>query len=179
LPSRTAWRRSDRTKRAQIAAFLHDDLAQLLFRLSIEVDIARRQLRTGNLEATSMSLEKIRDTKNRTADRIRALIRDLHRSPLGHAGLADALRGFIDEIGKDSGVRFHTDVTESQLPPPIALLVYHIAREGVMNAMKHSERRTCGSTFAWRTTMSCSRSATTAWGSTSTPPAPRGISGSR
>ena len=142
LSNRMAEERQD--ERAQIAAFLHDDLAQLLFRLSIEVDIARRQLRSGNLEATSMSLEKIRDTKNRTADRIRALIRDLHRSPLGHAGLADALRGFIDEIGKDSGVRFHTDVTESQLPPPIALLVYHIAREGVMNAMKHS-----GATNVW------------------------------
>jgi signal transduction histidine kinase len=35
-------------------------------------------------------------------------------------------------------------VTESQLPPPIALLVYHIAREGVMNAMKHS-----GGTNVW------------------------------
>jgi signal transduction histidine kinase len=136
LSNRMAEERQD--ERAQIAAFLHDDLAQLLFRLSIEVDIARRQLRSGNLDATSQSLEKIRETKNRTADRIRALIRDLHRSPLGHAGLADALRGFIEEIGKDSGVRFHTDVTESQLPPPIALLVYHIAREGVMNAMKHS-----------------------------------------
>jgi signal transduction histidine kinase len=142
LSNRMAEERQD--ERAQIAAFLHDDLAQLLFRLSIEVDIARRQLRNGNLEATSGSLEKIRETKNRTADRIRALIRDLHRSPLGHAGLADALRGFIDEIGKDSGVRFHTDVTESPLPPPIALLVYHIAREGVMNALKHS-----GGTNVW------------------------------
>ena len=142
LSNRMAEERQD--ERAQIAAFLHDDLAQLLFRLSIEVDIARRHLRSGDVEATSETLEKIRDTKNRTADRIRALIRDLHRSPLGHAGLADALRGFIDEIGKDSGVRFHTDVTESQLPPPIALLVYHIAREGVMNAMKHS-----GGTNVW------------------------------
>jgi signal transduction histidine kinase len=136
LSNRMAEERQD--ERAQIAAFLHDDLAQLLFRLSIEVDIARRQLRNGNLEATSGSLEKIRETKNRTADRIRALIRDLHRSPLGHAGLADALQGFIDEIGKDSGVRFHTEMSESPLPPPIALLVYHIGREAVMNALKHS-----------------------------------------
>jgi signal transduction histidine kinase len=142
LSNRMAEERQD--ERAQIAAFLHDDLAQLLFRLSIEVDIARRQLRSGNLDATSGTLEKIRDTKNRTADRIRALIRDLHRSPLGHAGLADALRGFIDDIGTDSGVRFHTEVAESPLAPPIALLVYHIAREGVMNAMKHS-----GATNVW------------------------------
>src|SRR5439155_24589959 len=90
LTNRMAEERQD--ERAQIAAYLHDDLAQLLFRLSIEVDIARRQLRAGELDRTSQTLERIKETKNRTADRIRALIRDLHRSPLGHAGLADALR---------------------------------------------------------------------------------------
>ena len=69
---------------------------------------------------------------------MRALIRDLHRSPLGHAGLAEALHGFIAETARDSGVRFHTDIDEVALPPPIALLVYHIAREGTMNALKHA-----------------------------------------
>ena len=35
-------------------------------------------------------------------------------------------------------MRFHTDISEVALPAPIALLVYHIAREGVMNALKHA-----------------------------------------
>jgi signal transduction histidine kinase len=126
-------------ERLQIAAFLHDDLAQHLFRLSIQVDIARRYLLAGHLEDTEHTLEEIKDTKNRTSDRIRALIRDLHRSPLGPAGLAEALHSFIAETARDSDVRFHTDIDEVPLPPPIALLVYHIAREGVMNALKHAE----------------------------------------
>ena len=136
LSNRMAEERQD--ERAQIAAYLHDDLAQLLFRLSIQVDVARRHLSTGRLADTEQALQEIKETKNRTSDRIRALIRDLDRSPLGRAGLAEALHGFIAETARDSDVRFHTDIDEVPLPPPIALLVYHIAREGVMNALKHA-----------------------------------------
>ena len=136
LSNRMAEERQD--ERAQIAAYLHDDLAQLLFRLSIQVDVARRYLSTGRLADAEQALGEIKETKNRTSDRIRALIRDLDRSPLGRAGLAEALHGFIVETARDSDVRFHTDIDEVPLPPPIALLVYHIAREGVMNALKHA-----------------------------------------
>lgn len=137
LSNRMAEERQD--ERLQIAAFLHDDLAQHLFRLSIQVDVARRYLAAGKLDDTEQTLEEIKETKNRTSDRIRALIRDLHRSPLGRAGLEEALHSFIAETARDSEVQFHTDIDELPLPPPIALLLYHIAREGVMNALKHAQ----------------------------------------
>lgn len=136
LSNRMAEERQD--ERAAIAAYLHDDLAQLLFRLSIQVDVARKHLSNKRIEQAGESLDKIKETKQETSDRVRALIRDLHRSPLGHAGLAEALHGFIAEAARDSGVRFHTDIAEVALPAPIALLVYHIAREGTMNALKHA-----------------------------------------
>ncbi|MGH9194744.1 MAG: sensor histidine kinase, partial [Acidimicrobiia bacterium] len=128
-------------ERLQIAGYLHDDLAQVLFRLSIQVDVARKLLEKGQTEDVSVQLDKIRASKQETSDRIRALIRDLHRSPLGAKGLAEALESFTDEVGKDSSIRFHRDVEDIQLPAPIALLVYHIAREGVMNALKHAQPR--------------------------------------
>ncbi len=137
LSTRMAEERQD--ERLQIAAFLHDDLAQLLFRLSIQVDVARRHLDAGRFDEAESLLGEIKETKNRTSDRIRALIRDLHRSPLGRAGLAEALHSFISETGKDSEVRYHTDIDEIELPAPIALLMYHIAREAVMNSLKHAK----------------------------------------
>lgn len=136
LSTRMAEERQD--ERGQIAAYLHDDLAQLLFKLSLQVDIAKRHLTAGRVDDTQKALEEIKETKGKTSDRIRALIRDLHRSPLGRAGLAEALHGFISETARDANVRFRTDISEVALPAPIALLVYHIAREGVMNALKHS-----------------------------------------
>lgn len=126
-------------ERLKIAGYLHDDLAQVLFRLSLQVDIARKMLEKGDLPELEAQLEKIRESKQDTSDRIRALIRDLHRSPLGAKGLAEALESFTDEVGRDSGMMFHRDVAEVPLPAPIALLVFHVAREGVMNALKHAQ----------------------------------------
>jgi signal transduction histidine kinase len=105
------------------------------------VDVARKLLEKGQTDDVSVQLDKIRQSKQETSDRIRALIRDLHRSPLGAKGLAEALESFTDEVGRDSSIRFHRDVADIQLPAPIALLVFHIAREGVMNAMKHAQPR--------------------------------------
>jgi signal transduction histidine kinase len=126
-------------ERLQIAGYLHDDLAQVLFRLSIQVDVARKLLEKADIEELKGQLEKIRQSKQETSDRVRALIRDLHRSPLGAKGLAESLESFTDEVGRDSGLMFHRDVQEIDLPAPIALLVYHIAREGVMNALNHAQ----------------------------------------
>ena len=125
-------------ERLQIAGYLHDDLAQVLFRLSIQVDVARKLLDKGDIPEVTNQLDKIRESKQETSDRIRALIRDLHRSPLGAKGLAEALESFTDEVGRDSGVQYHRDVEDIPLPAPIALLVYHIAHEGVMNSLKHA-----------------------------------------
>ena len=88
-------------ERLQIAGYLHDDLAQVLFRLSIQVDVARK-LEKDDVPAVRDQLDKIRESKQETSDRIRALIRDLHRSPLGAKGLAEALESFTDEVGRDS-----------------------------------------------------------------------------
>jgi signal transduction histidine kinase len=137
LSNRMAEERQD--ERMQIAAFLHDDLAQLLFRLSIQVDVARRHLEAGKVDDTEELLLEIKETKSRTSERIRALIRDLHRSPLGRAGLGEAIRGFLAEMARESDVRFHADIDEVDVPAPIALLLYHNAREGVMNSLKHAK----------------------------------------
>ena len=128
-------------ERLQIAGYLHDDLAQVLFRLSLQVDVARKLLDKNDLQELEAQLEKIRGSKQETSDRVRALIRDLHRSPLGAKGLAEALESFTDEVGRESSVVFHHDVQDIPLPAPIALLIYHIAREGMMNALKHAKAR--------------------------------------
>jgi signal transduction histidine kinase len=136
LSDRMAEERQD--ERQQIAAYLHDDLAQLLFRLSLQVDIAKRHLRSGDPANVGQELDSIRETKNRTSELIRALIRDLHRSPLGRKGLGEALESFTADVGGGSGVTFHVEVADLNLPPAIQLLIYHMAREAAMNSLKHS-----------------------------------------
>jgi signal transduction histidine kinase len=139
LSNRMAEERQD--ERMQIAGYLHDDLAQILYRMSLQIDIAERKLERGDRDAEK-ELEALRNTKDRALTVIRALIKDLHRSPLGRAGLQEALRSYCQDVEKDTGMQVQGRLGHVDMPPPIQLLCYHIAREAVMNAVKHAEAST-------------------------------------
>jgi signal transduction histidine kinase len=140
LSNRMAEERHD--ERMQIAGYLHDDMAQMLFRLSLHADILGKQLDSGNKEGVERELDGIRQARARASELLRALIKDLRLSPLGRAGVSEALRSFCSEVGKDYRVAVTTDLAEVQMPPPIQLLCYQLAREAVMNAVKHAEAST-------------------------------------
>jgi signal transduction histidine kinase len=140
LSNRMAEERQD--ERSQIAAYLHDDLAQVLFRLSLQVDLADRLLQQGDVDQVRQTLAEIKETKSDTSDKIRSLIRDLHRSPLGRAGLAEALSSFAGEVSAGAATRVELRVDDLPLPPPIQLLAYQIAREAIMNALKYADATT-------------------------------------
>ncbi len=137
LSNRMAEERQD--ERMQIAGYLHDDLAQMLFRLSLQLEMAKKKLSTGELDDVNRHLEELAETKQATSDMVRALIRDLHRSPIGRAGLAEAISSFAEDMSKGAPTQILADVVEVSLPPPIQLLIYQISREAAMNALKHAE----------------------------------------
>jgi signal transduction histidine kinase len=129
-------------ERMQIAAYLHDDLAQILYRLALHLDVVEADLRSGDQRHAADEVERLRATRNRAQELLRALIKDLHRSPLGRAGLSEALESFGEDVQHDTGIRVHTHVSDVEMPPPVQLLCYHVAREAVMNALKHASPET-------------------------------------
>lgn len=137
LSNRMAEERQD--ERMQIAGYLHDDLAQLLYRMSLHIDISEKHLRAGDADSARAELESIRGTKDRTLQVIRSLIKDLHRSPLGRAGLREAITSYCSDLENDSELRFQLDLEEVEMPPPIQLLCYQVTREAIMNVVKHAE----------------------------------------
>jgi signal transduction histidine kinase len=140
LSNRMAEERHD--ERMQIAGYLHDDLAQMLFRLTLQVEMAKKRLSRNDLDGASKDLDGIEKTKKEASGMVRALIRDLHRSPIGRAGLHEAIQSFAQDAGGRFNTRIDVDVDEVTLPPPIQLLIYQIAREAAMNALKHAEAGT-------------------------------------
>jgi signal transduction histidine kinase len=137
LSNRMAEERQD--ERKQIAGYLHDDLAQVLYRMALHLDISEKQLEKGNPEKAREEIASLRESRDRAMQLIRALIRDLHRSPLGRAGLREALSSYAQEVERDTGVRIRTHLDDVEMAPPVQLLCYHVAREAVMNAIKHAE----------------------------------------
>jgi len=136
LSNRMAEERQD--ERSQIAGYLHDDLAQILYRMSLHIDISKKHLSSGDAAHALQELEAIETSKDRTLVLIRSLIKDLHRSPLGRAGLTEAIHSFCQDIGKEARIHFTTDLHPVEMPPPIQLLCYQVTREAIMNIVKHA-----------------------------------------
>jgi signal transduction histidine kinase len=140
LSNRMAEERQD--ERKAIAGYLHDDLAQVLYRMSLHLDISEKHLEQGDTSNAHEEISAIRVSRDRAMELIRALIRDLHRSPLGRAGLTEALVSYAHETERDTGVHIQTALEPVDMAPPIQLLCYHVAREAVNNAIKHAESAT-------------------------------------
>ena len=137
LSNRMAEERHD--ERTQIAGYLHDDLAQVLYRMALHLDISEKLLAQRNTDQTKEELAAIRSSRDRAMELVRALIRDLHRSPIGRHGLTEALDSYAQEVERDARVRVKTSLHRVDMPAPVQLLCYHIAREAMMNAVKHAE----------------------------------------
>lgn len=140
LSNRMAEERQD--ERKAIAGYLHDDLAQVLYRMSLHLDISEKQLDSGHPEKLREEIVGLRHSRDRAMELVRGLIKDLHRSPLGREGLNDALRSYGVDVQKQTGVRIETQLQEAPMAAPVQLLCYHVAREAVMNAVKHAEAST-------------------------------------
>jgi signal transduction histidine kinase len=140
LSNRMAEERQD--ERKAIAGYLHDDLAQVLYRMSLHLDISDRHLDNQDPAKVKEEIAALRSSRDRAMQLVRALIKDLHRSPLGREGLAEALRSYAQEVHKDTGIRIETHLQDAPMAAPVQLLCYHVAREAVMNAVKHSEAGT-------------------------------------
>jgi len=101
--------------------------------------MAKKRLSQRDLPGVDKDLESIREIQQRTSQMLRSLVRDLHHAPIGRTGLPDALSSLGSEMGKAANVAIAVDVEHVVLPPPIQLLIYQIAREAVLNALKHAE----------------------------------------
>jgi signal transduction histidine kinase len=140
LSNRMAEERQD--ERKAIAGYLHDDLAQVLYRMALHLDISEKHLEKNDPSRLHEEISALRSSRDRAMELVRALIRDLHRSPLGREGLTEALNSYALEVQKDTGVRMETRLQDAPMAPPVQLLCYHVAREAVMNAVKHAEATT-------------------------------------
>jgi signal transduction histidine kinase len=136
LSNRLAEERHD--ERMEIAGYLHDDLAQILYRMRLMGDIAQKHLERGTLPGVRDELAGIGEARDEAADLVRGLIRDLRRSPIGRTGLSQALTSLADEVASDPVLRVETNINGVRMPAPVQLLCYQIAKEALANAVKHA-----------------------------------------
>jgi two-component system sensor histidine kinase UhpB len=129
-------------ERRSLAAELQDDTAQRLAALLLRVELARKAV---DLEPSCVEgarhLERLRDETAESLELVRRLARRLHPPELGELGLVPALRAHARAVSDQAGlpVEFEVKGPEPELEQEVALAMYRVAEEALVNAVRHAD----------------------------------------
>ena len=127
--------RAQEEERARVARDLHDEVNQSLTGLLLRLEAAR--------EAAPPQLEpKLAETKalaNQAMTELLSLARQLRPTALDDLGLAAAVAGQIEQLGRgEIEASFAAEGDFSALDDDAQLVVYRVAQEALSNAARHS-----------------------------------------
>jgi signal transduction histidine kinase len=127
-----------RDERQRISTDLHDDVLQSLIRISHLGSLLKREVPTNGV--AEADAEQVVRVSQETIQMLRNVVGDLRTSPLGRGGLISTMRGLASDLQLDWGVRVETDLPSNvELPGHLQILLYQVAKEGIVNALKHSQ----------------------------------------
>jgi len=125
-------------ERSRIARDLHDDIAQRITLLGIE--LGQLQNSVCQPAESRVVLDKLREQASEISSDVQAMSHALHSSKLEYLGMVVAMRGFCREFAAQH--RVEIDFTSHELPTPlpleISLSLFRVLQEALQNAAKHS-----------------------------------------
>jgi signal transduction histidine kinase len=126
-------------ERHRIGRELHDQAAQSLLALRLEMELIEREL-TGGLRRR---LLRARAIAERTAVDLRRTIAALSPAVLERLGLAAALRQLVASFGRSHAAepRLRISGEPGKLSPAFQELIYRVAQECLHNVAKHSQAK--------------------------------------
>jgi PAS domain S-box-containing protein len=124
--------------RIQLARELHDDVAQRLALLSLELDVLEERL--GDTTDCRAQVHSLSTTAKELALDLHRLAHQLHPARLEQLGLAAAIRGFCQEMSKAHRIAIDVDIEAlpASLGQEVALCLYRVTQEALQNVVKHS-----------------------------------------
>jgi signal transduction histidine kinase len=130
-------------ERANVARALHDSAAQAVAALALQASAAAKD---GEDSALSDRLQTIKDLAASILDEVRVLGQSIYPRVLDDLGLATALRSLVREA-QERAPQMKLDLVIKDgealgaIPTDVASVLYHVAREGLTNALRHGEAR--------------------------------------
>jgi signal transduction histidine kinase len=131
-----------RDERLSVAAGLHDEVLPPLYKVHLLGQVLRQELADGRLLELEGDLPGLVEATSRASEAIRVLIGGLRHSPLGPRGAPGTLLLLARQLETESRTRFELRVGEVAAAPLIQLLAYQVAREAMVNAVRHSGAET-------------------------------------
>jgi len=126
--------------RNELAAEIHDSLAQTLLALRYQTTLLSEKLKLQNEEGTYQDVLKINGSIEEANEEVRGLIRE-YRSPLAEHRSADSLQAVIDQFSQSSGVAvfFQSDDPQIRFTPREESALQRIIGEALNNARKYAD----------------------------------------
>ena len=128
-------------ERSRIAADVHDDPVQAVAAVDLRMGLLRRRLRE-HAPALLPELDGLQETVSGATERLRSLLFDLEPPNLEDGGLAGALTRATYEIFEGTDLQARVDGgAEPDMPEATRAVAYRIAKEALVNALKHARAR--------------------------------------
>lgn len=129
-------------ERARVARDIHDELGQLLTRLSIDLKMCESQI-TAEPAAAAKTLAATQALVWQTMEQAHHLIIELRPTLLDELGLEAALRDELTTRLEPLGVNtaLETDQEPVRLPSVVEITVFRIAQEAISNIARHAQAR--------------------------------------
>lgn len=130
-------------ERTRIAREIHDTLAQGFAAVSVQLEVVS-QLLPNSTEAARNSLDTARTLVRSSLDEARASIWDLRSQSTDQETLATRIRNLAAQVGDPAGIKTQLQVNGIYRPlaPEMETELERIAREAVVNAVRHSGAQT-------------------------------------
>jgi PAS domain S-box-containing protein len=129
-------------ERSWIARELHDDVAQRMAVLTIDIELWGQQLPSSAVQ-THDHMRQARQRLSEIAKDIQALSHRLHSSKLEYLGIVGAARSFCHELTEQQKVEidFRSRNVPDRVPKEISLCIFRVLQEALQNAVKYSRVR--------------------------------------
>jgi signal transduction histidine kinase len=126
-------------ERKRIARELHDDIAQRLALVSIELDVMQPDVKL-NDPGAQRSLRAPVEQLHEVITDVHNLSHQLHSNKLQHLGLGAALNEVCQQLAKQHHleIQFSAENVPFPLSENLALCLYRVAQEALSNSVKHS-----------------------------------------
>ncbi|QDY70228.1 histidine kinase [Qingshengfaniella alkalisoli] len=126
-------------ERSRVARELHDSISQILVGIRYALELARRQVSSGDARAET-TLQGGVSHLNVAIHEVRRISRDLRPAILDDLGLGPALQALTEDFSKRTGIetQFQTVVFHNRLDKDARIALYRIAQEALTNVERHS-----------------------------------------